>query len=158
MIGPFELCATKSPGLGASESAPGAGVLPSEEAASLASPYGDGATAGALELYSLLAGGYPLAAGDTGRHFAQLTIKPTADYLNVKQAPELPQGEAAHAARHDPEHPGVGEGLPEDPALEVHVPLLDERPKGRLEPRGLDGGEDPVHPGVRYGVQESPHP
>lgn len=125
-------------GLGAFEPAPGAGVRSSEEAASLASPDGDGAAAGALELYCLLAGGNPLAAGDTRRHFVQLTIKPTADYLNVKQPPELPQGEAAQAARHDPEHPGVGEGLPEDPALEVHVPLIDERLQGRLEPRGLD--------------------
>ncbi len=138
MIGSNDVFATKNLGLGASEPAPGAGVLPSEETAPLASPDGDGAAAGALELYCLLAGGYPLAAGDTGRHFAQLTIKPTADYLKVKQAPELPQGEAAHAARHDPEHPGVGEGLPEDPALEVHVPLLDELLQGRLEPRGFD--------------------
>ena len=144
--------------LGAFEPAPGAGVRPSEEAASLASPDGDVAAAGALELYCLLAGGYSLAAGDTGRHFAQLTIKPTADYLKVKQVPELSQGEAARTARHDPEHPGVGEGLPEDPALEVHVPLLDECLKGRLEPSGFDGCEDAVHPGVRDGVQEPPHP
>ena len=65
MIGSIELCATKNLGLGAFEPAPGAGVLPSEEAASLASPDGDGAAAGALELNRLLAGGYPLAAGDT---------------------------------------------------------------------------------------------
>ena len=90
MIGSIELCATKNRVLGAFEPAPGAGVCPSEEAASLASPDGDGATTGAWELYCLLAGGYPLAAGDTGRHFAQLTIKPTADYLKVKQAVELP--------------------------------------------------------------------
>ena len=92
MIGSNELCATKNLGLGAFEPAAGTGVRPSEEATPLASPDGDGATAGALELNCLLTGGYPLAAGDTGRHFAQLTIKPTADYLKVKQARELPQG------------------------------------------------------------------
>ncbi len=90
MIGSIEVYATKNLGLGASEPAPGAGILPSEEAAPLASPDGDRATARALELYCLLAGGYPLAAGDTGRHFVQLPIKPTADYLNVKQAVEFP--------------------------------------------------------------------
>ncbi len=84
MIDSTELCATKNLGLGAFEPAPGAGVCPSEEAAPLASPDGDVAAAGALELDCLLAGGYPLAAGDTGWHFAQLTIKPTADYLKVK--------------------------------------------------------------------------
>ena len=92
-------CSRLKSGLGAFEPTPGAGVYPSEEAAPLASPDGDGAAAGALELYRLLAGGYPLAAGDTGWHFAQLTIKPTADYLKVKSALELLQGEVANSAR-----------------------------------------------------------
>jgi hypothetical protein len=77
-------------GLGTFEPASGAGVLPSEESAPLASPYGDIAAAGALELDRLLTGGYLLATGDTRWHFAQLTIKPTAEYLKVKQASELP--------------------------------------------------------------------
>jgi hypothetical protein len=65
--------------------APGACVRPSEETAPLASPNGDVTAARALELDGLLTGGYLFAAGDTGRHLAQLTIKPTADYLKVKQ-------------------------------------------------------------------------
>ena len=61
--------------------APGAGIHPSEKAAPLASPDGDVAAAGALELDCLLAGGYPLAAGDTGWHIAQFTDQTTVDYL-----------------------------------------------------------------------------
>ncbi len=57
---------------GTFEAAARAGVLPSEEAASLAPPDGDVAAAGALELDGLLPGGDLLSARDTGLHFDQL--------------------------------------------------------------------------------------